>query len=66
VKSSALAKFNSSVTSTLLVQVQLEHGAEQKDTGLWEVDVDHKVTKRDNTECVLIVVTVQGNNFFKQ
>jgi hypothetical protein len=43
-----------------LFQVQLEHGGGNKEAGPWEVNIDHAITKCEETEAVLIVATVTG------
>jgi hypothetical protein len=38
----------------------LEHGAGHKETGSWEVDIDHITAKCEDTESILIVAKVTG------
>jgi hypothetical protein len=38
----------------------MEHGAGHKETGPWEVDIDHITGKCDDTESILIVAKVTG------
>lgn len=47
----------------MLLQVQLEHGADQEDATAWEVGVDHTVTPQcDGSESVLVEVTITGTS----
>jgi hypothetical protein len=46
--------------TALLLQVQLEHGAGHKETGPWEVDIDHITAKCEDAESILIVAKVIG------
>jgi hypothetical protein len=48
------------IFTPLLLQVQLSHGAGHKETGPWEVDIDHITAKCDDLESILIVAKVTG------
>jgi hypothetical protein len=50
----------SHIFTASLLQVQLEHGAGHKETGPWEVDIDHITATCEDTESILIVATVTG------
>lgn len=46
--------------TALSLQVQLSHGAGHKETGPWEVDIDHITSKCEDTESILIVAKITG------